>query len=156
MFLSTIEFVCGLLIGLVVGHLLHYKTYIQLCNINQKLEIAIQAVELIKIKIKSKSSKLPSERKYADDVENLWKDFKKFFDTKSELDPDFSFTKVATQIRELRGGNRKGIANSTLNNFYQRKINTRKITVEAVREWVDKEKGKESVGVNNNDNDNYM
>ena len=77
MFLSTVEFVCGLLIGLVVGHLLHYKTYIQLCNINQKLEIAIQAVELIKIKIKSKSSKLPSERKYADDVENLWKDFKK-------------------------------------------------------------------------------
>src|SRR5437764_3648154 len=76
MFLSTIEFVCGLLIGLVVGHLLHYKTYIQLCNINQKLEIAIQAVELNKIKIKSKSSKLPSERKYADDVENLWKDLK--------------------------------------------------------------------------------
>ena len=140
MFLSTVEFVCGLLIGLVVGHLLHYKTYIQLCNINQKLEIAIQAVELIKIKIKSKSSKLPSERKYADDVENLWKDFKKFFDTKSELDPDFSFTKVATQIRELRGG--KGIANSTLNNFYQRKTNPRKITVEAVQEWVDKEKEK--------------
>jgi len=142
MFLSTIEFVCGLLIGLVV----------QLCNINQKLEIAIQAVELnkIKIKIKYKSSKLPSERKYADDVENLWKDFKKFFDTKSVLDPDFSFTKVATQIRELR------IANSALNNFYQRKINPRKITVEAVREWVDKEKGKENDGVNNNDNDNDM
>ena len=73
MFLSTIEFVCGLLIGLVVGHLLHYKTYIQLCNINQKLEIAIQAVELNKIKIKSKSNKLPSARKYADDVENLLK-----------------------------------------------------------------------------------
>jgi len=63
---------------------------------------------------------------------------------------------VATQIRELRGGNRKGIANSTLNNFYQRKINPRKITVEAVREWVDKEKGKENDGVNNNDNDNDM
>ena len=45
MFLSTIEFVCGLLIGLVVGYLLHYKTYIQLCNINQKLESVIQAVE---------------------------------------------------------------------------------------------------------------
>jgi len=151
MFLPTIEFVCGLLIGLVIGHLLHYKTYIQLCNINQKLEIAIQAVELNKIKIKSKSSKLPSERKHADDVENLWKDFKKFFDTKSELEPDFSFTKVATQIRELRGG--KGIANSTLNNFYQRKTNPRKITVEAVQEWVDKEKVKENDGVNNNDND---
>src|SRR5215211_5035755 len=151
MFLSTIEFVCGLLIGLVVGNLLHYKTYIQLCNINQKLEIAIQ---LNKIKIKSKSSKLPSERKYAEDVENLWKDFKKFFDTKSELEPDFSFTKVATQIRELRGG--KGIANSTPNNFYQRKTNPRKITVEAVQEWVDKEKGKENDGVNNNDNDNMQ
>jgi hypothetical protein len=37
------------LIGLVVGHLLHYKTYIQLCNINQKLEIVIRAVDLNKI-----------------------------------------------------------------------------------------------------------
>ena len=131
-----------LLIGLVVGHLLHYKTYIQLCNINQKLEIAIQAVESnkIKIKSKSKSSKLPSERKYAEDVEDLWKDFKKFFDTKFELDLDFSFTKVATQICKLREG--KGFANSTLNNFYQRKTNPREITVEAVQEWVDKEKGK--------------
>ena len=53
-------------------------------------------------------------------------------------------------------GNRKGIANSTVNNFYQRKINTRKITVEAVREWVDKENGKENDGVNNNDNDNDL
>ena len=59
---------------------------------------------------------------------------------------------MAAQIRELRGG--KGIANSTLNNFYQRKTNPRKITVEAVQEWVDKEKGKENDGVNNNDNDN--
>src|SRR5436190_22672622 len=103
MFLSTIEFVCGLLIGLVVGHLLHYKTYIQLCNINQKLEIAIQAVELNKIKIKSKSSKLPSERKYADYVENLWKDFKKFFDTKSELDRTFHYQSGYSNPRVTRG-----------------------------------------------------
>ena len=75
--------------------------------------------------------------------------FKKFFDTKSELEPDFSFTKVATQIRELRGG--KGIANSTLSNFYKRKTNPRKMTAEAVQEWVDKEKVKENDGVNNND-----
>ena len=102
MFLSTIEFVCGLLIGLVVGHLLHYKTYIQLCNINQKLEIIIQAVETKKIKVKSKSSKPLSEPHYSFDIETLWKDFKTLFDKKAELDSDFLFNQVATQIRELR------------------------------------------------------
>ncbi|CAG8723115.1 3304_t:CDS:1, partial [Ambispora leptoticha] len=49
----------------------------------------------------------------------LWKEFKTLFDMKSELDSDFSFNQVATQIRELRG--EKGIAASTLKSFYQRK-----------------------------------
>ena len=53
-------------------------------------------------------------------------------------------------LRELRGG--KGIANSTLSNFYQRKTNPRKMTAEAVQEWVDKEKerGEENVDSINN------
>jgi len=116
----TIEFICGLLIGLVFSPLLHYITYIQLCDLNQKLEIIIQAVES-KIKVKSKSRKSLSERHYSFDIESLWKDFKTLFDMKSELDSDFSFNQVATQIRELREG--KGVAASTLKNFYLRKTN---------------------------------
>ena len=45
---------------------------------------------------------------------------------------------MATEIYTLREG--KGIAVSTLKNFYLRKTNPRKMTVEAVQEWVDKEK----------------
>ena len=109
---------------------------ILLGSVDQKLEIVIRAVDLNK----TKTNPNPVS------CEERWK----LFDTKSELDLDFSFTKVATQIRELRGG--KGIANSTLNNFYQRKTNPRKITVEAVQEWVDKEKerGEENVDSINN------
>jgi len=133
----TIEFICGLLIGLVFSPLLHYITYIQLCDLNQKLEIIIQAVES-KIKVKSKSRKSLSERHYSFDIESLWKDFKPLFDMKSELDSDFSFNQVATQIRELREG--KGVAALTLKSFYQRKTNPRKRTLEAIQEWIDKNK----------------
>ena len=47
---------------------------------------------------------------------------------------------MAAEIYALREG--KGIAASTLENFYLRKTNPRKMTVEAVQEWVDKEKEK--------------
>ena len=136
--LISVEFFCGLFIGLIIGLSLHYKTYNQLDNISQKLEAIIQAIEPGKIKVKSKPAKLLSERKYRENVENLWKDFKKLFDTKTELDSTFSFNKMATEIYTLREG--KGIAVSTLKNFYLRKTNPRKMTVEAVQEWVDKEK----------------
>jgi hypothetical protein len=144
----TIEFICGLLIGLVFSPLLHYITYIQLCDLNQKLEIIIQAVES-KIKVKSKSRKSLSERHYSFDIESLWKDFKTLFDMKSELDSDFSFNQVATQIRELREG--KGVAALTLKSFYQRKTNPRKRTLEAIQEWIDKNKEIENENVNNHE-----
>jgi len=140
----TIEFICGLLIGLVFSPLLHYITYIQLCDLNQKLEIIIQAVES-KIKVKSKSRKSLSERHYSFDIESLWKDFKTLFDMKSELDSDFSFNQVATQIRELR------VAALTLKSFYQRKTNPRKRTLEAIQEWIDKNKEIENENVNNHE-----
>ena len=81
-----------------------HKTYNQLCNINQKLEIVIQAVESEKIKVKAKSIRRLSELHYSFNIESLWKEFKTLFDIKSELDSDFSFNQVATQICELRGG----------------------------------------------------
>jgi len=144
MFLSTIEFVCGLLIGLVVGHLFHYKTYIQLCNINQKLESVIQAVE-------SKSNLNPASCPANKNAQMTLKIYGKILKNSLIQNLSWTRTKVATQIRELRGG--QAIVYSTLNDFYQRKTNPRKITVEAVQKWVDKEKEKENDCVNNNDND---
>jgi len=76
----------------------------------------------------------------------LWKDFKTLFDKKAELDSDFSFNQVATQIRELR--EEKGVAASTLKNFYLRKTTPRKTTVEAIQGWIDKERRSEKEGIN--------
>ena len=75
------------------------------------------------------------------DIESLWKDFKTLFDMKSELDSDFSFNQVATQIRELR------VAALTLKSFYQRKTNPRKRTLEAIQEWIDRNKIKTSIAI---------
>ena len=45
----TIQFFCGLLIGLILDLSLHYKTYNQLNNVNEKLEITVQAIKSSKI-----------------------------------------------------------------------------------------------------------
>src|SRR6185312_4903116 len=117
--------------GLVLSLSLYYKIYNQLNNINQKLETIIQAIGPGKFK----SAKLLRERKYLEDIEDLWKNFKNLFDKKSGLDSDYSFNKLATEIRELR--EEKGVAASTLKSFYQRKTNPRKRTLEAIQEWID-------------------
>ena len=72
------------------------------------------------------------------DVEKLLKSFKNLFDKKAGLDQNFSFNQMAIEIRELREG--KGIAASTLKIFYKRKTNPRKRTLEAIQEWIDKNK----------------
>src|SRR5438128_6795158 len=54
----TIQFFCGLLIGLILDLSLHYKTYNQLNNVNEKLEITVQAIKSKMIKVKSKSKRL--------------------------------------------------------------------------------------------------
>ena len=56
---------------------------------------------------------------------------------------------MATKIRELR--EEKGIAASTLKNFYKRKTNPRKRTLEAIEEWMDNNKE-----IDANDNDNII
>ena len=45
---------------------------------------------------------------------------------------------MAIEIRELHEG--KGIAASTLKNFYKRKTNSSKSTQKAIEEWMDKNK----------------
>ena len=71
--------------------------------------------------------------------------FKNLFDKKLELDSAFSFKKMATEIYTLREG--KGIAASTIKNFYLRKTNPRKMTVEAVQARIDREKKREEEDV---------
>jgi len=56
---------------------------------------------------------------------------------------------MATEIRELHEG--RGIAASTLKSFYKRKTNSRKRTLEAIEEWINKNKEIEDEDVNNNE-----
>ena len=49
---------------------------------------------------------------------------------------------MAIEIHKLlREG--KGVATSTIKNFYQRKTNPRRKTIEVIQEWVNKKKKKE-------------
>ena len=58
------------------------------------------------------------------------------------MNPDFSFSEMVIEIRQLLGDG-KEVAASTIKNFYQRKTNPRRKTIEAIQEWVNKEKKKE-------------
>ena len=49
---------------------------------------------------------------------------------------------MVIEIRQLLGYG-KGVAASTIKNFYQQKTNPRSKTIEAIQEWVNKEKKKE-------------
>src|SRR2546421_8275714 len=120
------EFFCRLLIGLLLGFLLHYKTYKnQFYIINQKIDQIINKIEPRKSQLKNKINKLTDYKKYSQEIENLWKDFKQLFKKKTGLNPDFSFSEMVIEIRELLGEG-KGVATSTIKNFYQRKTNPRR------------------------------
>ena len=43
-----IQFFCGSLIGLILDLALHYETYNQLDNTNEKLEITVRAIKIKK------------------------------------------------------------------------------------------------------------
>ena len=114
------ELFCGLLIGLLLGFLLHYKTYKNqfYIIINQKTDQIINKIEPRKSQLKNKINKLTDDKKYSQEIENLWKDFKQLFDKKTELDPKFSFSEMVIEIHELLGEG-KSVAASTIKNFYQ-------------------------------------
>ena len=48
----------------------------------------------------------------------------------------------------------KGVATSTIKNFYQRKTNPRRKTIEAIQQWVNEEKKKEVESEVDEDNEN--
>jgi hypothetical protein len=148
------ELVYGLLIGLLLGFLLHYKTYKnEFYIINQKIDRIINKIEPRKSQYRNKSNNLTGNKNYSQEIENLWKDFKQLFNKKTELNPNFSFSEMVMEIRELLGEG-KGVAASTIKNFYQRKTNPRRKTIDAIQEWVDKEKKKMVESEDDEDNKN--
>src|SRR5213080_1252550 len=143
MLIFNSELFCGLLIGLLLGFLIHHKTYQnQFHIINQKIDQIINKIEPRRKQFKNKTNQLTSDKQYSQEIENLWKDFKQLFDKKTGSNPDFSFNEMVIEIRQLLGYG-KGVAASTIKNFYQRKTNPRSKTIEAIQEWVNKEKKKE-------------
>jgi hypothetical protein len=76
-----------LLIGLLLGFLFHYKTCKnQFFIINQKID---QIIDRIEPRKRHKTNKPTSDKKHPHEIENLWKDFKKLFDKRIELDFQF-------------------------------------------------------------------
>src|SRR5207248_11041265 len=148
------ELFCRLLIGLLLGFLIHHKTYQnQLHTINQKIDQIIDKIEPRRKQFKNKTNQLTGHEKYSQEIENLWKDFKQLFDKNTGLNPNFSFNEMVIEIRQLLGDG-KGVAASTIKNFYQRKTNPRSKTIEAIQEWINKEKKKEVKSKVDKDNEN--
>jgi len=113
------ELFCGLLIGLLLGFLIHHKTYQnQFHTINQKIDQIINKIEPRKSQLKNKINQLTDDKKYSQEIENLWKDFKQLFDKNTGLNPNFSFNEMVIEIRQLLGYE-KGVAASTIKNLYQ-------------------------------------
>jgi hypothetical protein len=84
------ELFCRLLIGLLLGFLLHYKTYKnQFYIINQKIDQIIDKIEPRKSQLKNKINQLTDDKKYSQEIENLWKDFKQLFDKKDWVESRF-------------------------------------------------------------------
>src|SRR6185369_1548203 len=120
----TSEFYCGLLIGILLGFMLYYTLHKnKLYVINQKIDRIINLIEPKK-RHNNKPSKPFGEQSYFSDVEKLWKNFKNLFDKKAELDPKFSFNKMAVEIYKLLN-KQKAIAASTIRKFYFRRTTPR-------------------------------
>ena len=137
----TIEIFCEslLLITLIAGTSLYHKTHNQVRIITQTLFQAIRS-RIIKSKYQ-----LLIERKY---LSSLWESLHKLLDKTSELD-SVLFNEVVIKFHKLR--ERKSIVAFILKGLHQQKFSRK--TIKALKNWVDKEKGKEDDGVNNNDND---
>src|SRR5438067_5852644 len=115
------ELFCGLLIGLLLGFLLHYKTCKnQFHIINQKIDQIINKIEPRKSQLKNKINQLTDDKKYSQEIENLWKDFKQLFDKKTGSNPDFSFNEMVIEIRQLLG-DVKEVAASTIKTSINKK-----------------------------------
>ena len=57
------------------------------------------------------------------------------------MDTNFSFNEMVIEIHQLLG-DRKGVAASTIKNFYQQKTNPRSKTIEAIQDGLTKKRRK--------------
>ena len=140
MFTFAIE-ICELLllITFIAGTSFYYKTLNQVRIITQTLFQAIK-----KRTIESKY-RLLVERKYLSSITCFWEDLNKLLDKTSELD-SVLFNKMVIKYHKVHG--RKSIIAFILKGQFSRK------TIEALKKWVDKEKGKRNIDVNNIYNNN--
>ena len=111
------ELFCGLLIGLLLGFLFHYKTCKnQFYVMNQKIDQIIDKIEPRKSQLKNKINQLTDDKKYAQEIEI------------------FHLVKWSLKFVNELLGEGKGVATSTIKNFYQQKTNPRRKMIEAIQE----------------------
>ena len=128
MFTFTSEFFLGVLIGSVLG---------MTCNSQ------LHNMRILSKTMKSRITKPSANKTYSAEVETLWNDFKRLYDKRIELNPKFSFNKMAFEIYKLV--EEKAVAASTIRNFYL----PRGKTIEAIQRWID-----EKENVNDEDDEN--
>ena len=140
-FAIAIEIFCELLllITLITDISRYHKTHNQVRTITQTLFQAIK-----KRTIESKY-RLLVERKYLSSIRCSWEGLNKLLDKTSELD-SVLFNKMVIKYHKVHG--RKSIIAFILKGQFSRK------TIEALKKWVDKEKGKRNIDVNNIYNNN--
>jgi len=138
----TSEFFFGVFVGFLLGLLLNGMT----CNGRpNNTEALIQILKSQPITKLSAANKI-----YSPEIETLWNDLKRLYDKRIELNPKFSFNKMAFEIHKLL--EEKAVAASTIRNFYLRRTTPRKKTIEAIQRWIDKEK--ENVNHSDGDDEN--
>jgi hypothetical protein len=153
MFTFTSEFFLGVLIGFVLGLLVNWL----FCNGQlYRTGALFKTGESKKLRL---ITKLSANKTYSPDLETLWKDLRQLYEKRSELDPKFSFNEMAFEICNLLGEG-KAVAASTIRNFYFRRTNPRKKTIEVIQRWIDEEKVNHSDGDDENkeidDSDNVI
>ena len=128
------EFFFGVFIGFVLGLLINGMVF------NSQL----RNMEITNMKSRKSSVMKPSTHKiYSPEIETLWNDLRQLYDKRTELDPKFSFNKMAFEIYKLL--EEKAVAASTIQNFYLRRTIPRKKTIEAIQRWIDEEKKKDVI-----------
>ena len=128
------EFFFGVFIGFVLGLLINGMVF------NSQL----RNMGITNMKSRKSSVMKPSTHKiYSPEIETLWNDLRQLYDKRTELDPKFSFNKMAFEIYKLL--EEKAVAASTIRNFYLRRTTPRKKTIEAIQCWIDEEKKKDVI-----------
>ena len=136
MLVFIIQFFCGLLIGIILDLSLHYEMYNQLDNMNEKLEITVQAVKSKMIEVKSKNRRslndiIRSTLTICENILNPYSIRNLSWNLISHL------TSGHSNLRLAQGKRRCCLH---IKELLPKKDHPR--TVKVVNEWVDKEKGK--------------